>query len=223
LRIEARAASPLLRLARFRDRRLTASLATSALVSTVMMATLVVGPFYLALALGLDTGTVGLVVSVGPIVSALSGVPSGRIVDRLGADRMTALGLCGIATGCFALATMPAAFGVPGYIAPIVVTTSGYALFQAANNTAVMAEVCADQRGLISGMLSLARNLGLVTGASLMGAVFAFASGTSDITAARPDAVAVGMRVTFALAAALIGVGLVVVRAANVTRDASAM
>ena len=51
---EARAASPLIRLAMFRDPVLSASLAMSALVSTVMMATLVVGPFYLSRALGLD-------------------------------------------------------------------------------------------------------------------------------------------------------------------------
>jgi MFS family permease len=49
---EARATSPLIRLAMFRDRALSASLAMSTLVSTVMMATLVVGPFYLSHALG---------------------------------------------------------------------------------------------------------------------------------------------------------------------------
>ena len=42
VRAEAKAASPLIRLAMFRDPSLSASLATSALVSTVMMATLVV-------------------------------------------------------------------------------------------------------------------------------------------------------------------------------------
>ncbi|MEO6754892.1 MAG: MFS transporter, partial [Chthoniobacteraceae bacterium] len=51
---ETRAASPLIRLAMFRDPVLSASLAMSALVSTVVMATLVVGPFYLSRALGLD-------------------------------------------------------------------------------------------------------------------------------------------------------------------------
>ena len=63
---EARAASPLLRLAMFRERALSASLATSALVSTVMMATLVVGPFYLSRALGLEAAMVGIVMSIGP-------------------------------------------------------------------------------------------------------------------------------------------------------------
>lgn len=82
---EVRAASPLIRLTRFRDPVLSASLAMSALVSTVMMATPVVGPFYLARALGLDTARVGIVMSIGPVIAALTGVPAGRIVDRFGA------------------------------------------------------------------------------------------------------------------------------------------
>jgi MFS family permease len=143
----------------------------SALVSTVMMATLVVGPFYLSRALGLDAALVGLVLSVGPRVVALTGVPAGRIADRFGAQRMTIVGLIAIAAGSFILSIMPATLGIPGYIAPIVVITVGYALFQTANNTAVMTDIRPDQRGVISGMLNLSRNLGLITGASVMGAV----------------------------------------------------
>jgi EmrB/QacA subfamily drug resistance transporter len=207
---EARAASPLIRLAIFRDPVLSASLAMSALVSTVMMATLVVGPFYLSRALGLDAALVGLVLSVGPLVAALTGVPAGRIADRFGAQRVTLVGLIGIAAGSFLLSMMPAALGIAGYIAPIVVITAGYGLFQTANNTAVMTDIRPDQRGVISGMLNLSRNLGLITGASVMGAVFALASATIDITTARPEAVATGMRFTFAVAAILIVVALAI-------------
>jgi hypothetical protein len=117
---------------------------------------------------------------------------------------MTLLGLTGIAVGSFTLSMMPVALGLPGYIGPIVVITVGYALFQTANNTVVMAEIRADQRGVISGMLNLSRNLGLITGASVMGAVFALASATTDITTARPAAVAAGTRITFAVAGILI-------------------
>ncbi|GAA0673146.1 MFS transporter [Kitasatospora atroaurantiaca] len=210
LRAEARAASPLIRLAMFRDPALSASLAMSALVSTVMMATLVVGPFYLSRALGLGEALVGLVLSVGPLVTALTGVPAGRIADRFGAQRMTVVGLIGIAVGCFLLSMMPSTLGTAGYIAPIVVTTVGYATFQTANNTAVMADVRPDQRGVVSGMLNLSRNLGLVTGASVMGAVFLLASATADVTTARPEGVATGMRITFAVAAGLIVVALAI-------------
>ena len=207
---EARVASPLIRLAMFRDPVLSASLAMNVLVSTVMMATLVVGPFYLSRALGLEAALVGLVLSVGPIISALSGVPAGRIVDRLGAPFTVIVGLIAMAAGAFALSVLPAMFGIAGYIAAIVVLTPGYQLFQAANNTAVMMDVHPDQRGVISGMLSLSRNLGLITGASVMGAVFAFASATTNITMARPDAIAAGMRITFAVAAILVVVALAI-------------
>jgi EmrB/QacA subfamily drug resistance transporter len=207
---EARAASPLIRVAMFRDPVLSASLAMSALVSTVMMATLVVGPFYLSRALGLDAARVGLVLSVGPLVAALTGVPAGRTADRFGAQRVTLAGLLGIAAGSFLLSMMPATLGVAGYIVPIVVITAGYGLFQTANNTAVMTDVRPDQRGVISGMLNLSRNLGLITGASVMGAVFALASATTDITTASPQAVAAGMRTTFAVAGILIVVALAI-------------
>ncbi len=208
--VEARAATPLIRLARFRDPVLSASLAMSALVSTVMMATLVVGPFYLARAVGLETALVGIVMSVGPVVAALTGVPAGRFVDRFGAPRTTVGGLIGMVVGCSALSVTTPALGVPGYVIPIVIITANYALFQAANNTVVMTDVDPQQRGVMSGMLNLSRNLGLVTGASVMGAVFALASRAADITTAHPEAVAIATQVTFAAAAAIVVVALVI-------------
>lgn len=208
--VEAGVASPLIRLAMFRDPVLGASLATSILVSTVMMATLVVGPFYLSRGLGLETALVGIVLSAGPLVAALVGVPAGRMVDRFGAQCMTIVGLVGIGVGSSILSMMSTSFGVVGYIAPIVVITASYALFQAANNTVIMTGIRPDQRGVISGMLSLSRNLGLITGASVMGAVFAFASATTDITTANSESVASGMRITFAVAALLIVIAVAI-------------
>lgn len=205
---ETKARSPLIRLSGLRDHALSKGLVTSALVSTVIMATLVVGPFYLSGALGLDTAMIGWVMSLGPAAAALTGVPAGRLVDRFGFHRMTAGGLVGMVAGCVALCAAPVTLGIAGYVIPIVVITASYALFQTANNTGVMSSVAADQRGAISGLLNLSRNLGLITGASAMGAVFAMASGTVDLTEARPEAVAAGMRVTFAVAAALLVVAL---------------
>lgn len=209
--------SPLIQLAMFRDAALRAGLATSALVSTVMMATLVVGPFYLSRTLGLDAALVGIVMSVGPMISALSGVVAGRIVDRLGAPLIITIGLIQMAAGAFALSAIPAAFGIAGYITAIFVLTPGYQLFQAANNTAILTDIRSDRRGVTSGMLNLSRNLGLITGASVMGAVFAFAAETNDIATASSEAVATGMRITFAVAAALM-VGAIVIAVASRAR-----
>lgn len=188
---------------------LSAGFAMSALVTTVVMATLVVGPFYLSGALGLKAASVGLVMSAGPLVAALAGMPAGRLVDRLGAQRSGALGLVAMLTGACILPVVPMNLGVLGYLVPLVVLTAGYALFQAANNTAVMLQIEAQQRGVVSGLLGLSRNLGLITGASVMGAVFAFGTASEDILQAQPEAIAQGMRLTFAVAAGLILLALV--------------
>lgn len=205
---QARVACPLIPVAALRNLLLSASLALNALVATVMMATLVVGPFYLSRALGLSDVLVGLVMSTGPVISALSGVPAGLLVDRLGAPFMSIAGLVAMAAGAFALSGLPAIFGVAGYLAAIAILTPGYQLFQAANNTAVMLDVSEDQRGVISGLLSLSRNVGLITGAAVMGALFAFAAMTTDITTASAQAIAGGMQVTFVVAGLLMVVAL---------------
>lgn len=202
--VESRTKFPLLSLSTFRTPGLKGSLVMSTIVATVMMSTLVVGPFYLAHALRLEPALVGLALSVGPVVVALAGMPAGRLADRFGAARTTAFGLVAMACGLLLLTLSSTALGVPGYVGPVVVVTAGYALFQTSNNTLVMGGLSPAQRGVTAGMLGLARNLGLITGASAMGAVFAFASGATTLGNATPEAVAGGTRATFAVAATLV-------------------
>ena len=210
IRTQSRAVSPLIPLAVFRDKSLVSGLATSALVATVMMATLLVGPFYLSIALGLPATLVGLVLAAGPCVAALAGVPAGRLADRFGVQPMRLAGLATMALGCLMLSLVPPALGIAGYIIAIVVTTLGYAFFQTANNTAVMADVAAQRRGVIAGLLNLSRNLGFFTGASVLGAVFAAAVATNDITRASPEAVTNGLHMTFAVALAMAVLALLI-------------
>lgn len=208
--VEARAPAPLVRPGLFRQGTLGAGFAMSALVTAVVMATLVVGPFYLASVFALEATPVGLVMSTGPLAAALSGMPAGRLVDRLGAQRMTIAGLATMALGAVTLPALSASVGLAGYVGALAVTTAGYALFQAANNTAVMTGSGSEQRGLVSGLLNLSRNLGLITGASLMGAAFALGAGTSDFTALAPQVAASGLAATFSIAAGFILAALLI-------------
>jgi MFS family permease len=41
-----------------------------------------VGPFFLSFSLGLNDALVGLVMAIGPVTAALSGVLAGRVTDR---------------------------------------------------------------------------------------------------------------------------------------------
>lgn len=190
------------------NQSLVASLAINLLVATVMMTTLVVGPFYLSLGLGLKPAQVGLVMTIGPVISIVSGIPSGRIVDLWGSGKVLTIGLALLGSGSILLVVLPAWLGITAYVAPIALLTVGYQLFQAANNTAVLADAPASVRGTISAVLNLSRNLGLIGGASLMGAAFAVGVGTHEIVAANPSAIEEGMRWTFLLASALIVVAI---------------
>jgi MFS family permease len=136
--VEMQARAPLIRLSLFADARLSSSLALTLLVTTVMMTTLVVGPFYLSRGLGLGSTMVGLALSVGPLLAAC-GVAAGRLVDRFGARRVVPGALLGLAGGCSLLALLPTHLGLPGYLLPMTLVASSYALFQAANNTGLMA------------------------------------------------------------------------------------
>lgn len=192
LRAESRAQAPLLPLARLRGPALATALAMNALVSAVMMATLVIGPFHLGGTLGLGAAAVGGLMSLGPVAAALSGVPAGRLVDRFGSRPLLRAGLVAVALGCAAVALLPASLGAVAYVGPLLLVTPGYALFQAANGTAVLAGAAGSERGVVSGLLTLARNLGLITGASAMAALYA----------------AQGLRPSFGMAALLAAVAL---------------
>ena len=190
------------------NRSLAPNLLVNVLVAALMMATLVVGPFSLGLGLGLKETLVGFVMAIGPVISIVSGVPSGRLVDSWGSGRVIAIGLALLAAGAVLLAILPNRIGVTGYVLAIIVLTPGYQLFQAANNTAALTDISKDRRGVVSGLLSLSRSIGLIAGASLMGAVFAFGVGTDDFIHAAPAAIAAGMQLTFLLASGLMLVAI---------------
>jgi len=206
--VEMQVKTPLIQLKLLRNPILSARLIINVLVMTVMMATLVVTPFYLSIAIGLDESLVGLVMSIGPAISIVTGFPAGRMVDRFGVSSISMIGLVAMAIGAFALSSLPMTLGVLGYVIAIVILTPSYQLFQAANNTGVMMGIHPNQRGVISGILSLSRNLGLITGTSVMGAIFASASMTTDITSAQPSAIATGMSATFMVAGILMVIAL---------------
>jgi MFS family permease len=204
-----------------REKPLRAALLSSASVAAVVMATLVVGPFYLSQALALEAAAAGMVMSVGPIVAAAFGIPAGRITDRLGAQRATVAGIVGMTVGSATLSAMPVSAGVPAYLGAVAVVTAGYALFQTANNSAAMANVAATDRGMMAGLLSLSRNVGLLSGAAGLGAVYAFVS--DEAGSQRAAAAAAGLHATFGVAVILLLVALLAVVRWRSTHEHSAV
>lgn len=141
-------------------------------VSAIMMATLIAGPFFLSHDLHLSPGRMGLVMSAGPLTSILAGLISGFVVDRYGSEFVVRIGTAQLLIGTLAFALLPLQFGAAGFVLAAVMLSLGYQLFLAANSNSVMKSVADDQRGLVSGALSLSRNSGLVAGTVVMGGIF---------------------------------------------------
>ena len=99
--------------------------------------------------------------------------------------------------------------GGAGYIGSLAIITAGYSLFQVANTTAVMKGATSERRGVTSALLGLSRNLGLITGASAMGAVFTFGSMSESLSLLGNGGEA-GLRLTFAVALPLASAALCV-------------
>ncbi|MGE6170049.1 MFS transporter [Aeromonas media] len=203
VRRERRAPVPLLPLALLGAPGLRNGLLASTLVASIMVLTLLIGPFYLRGVFGLGLGTVGLMISGGPLLAALTGMPAGWLVDRLGARQVVRLGLAVMGVAALGLAGAAGQFGPLGYLLPILLLTAGYALFQTANNSAVVGEASEQTRGAVAGLLTLSRNLGQLTGVAGLGGLFAALVGEQGLTLA--SELVFGTRVLFALSALLIG------------------
>jgi MFS family permease len=141
--------------------------------------------------------------AVGPVTAAVSGIVAGRVTDRFGTRPVLAAGLVEMILGLVCLAFLPRLIGVAGYVASLIVLTPGFQLFLAANNTSVMVAARNEQRGLLSGLLGLSRNLGFMSGASVMATLFATALGPKDLAATAPEIVAGAFTTTFLFAAGL--------------------
>lgn len=194
------------------------TLAAGFMVDAIAMSTLLIGPFYLTYALLLSPLQVGLLMSVGPLASACAGYPAGKLVDAIGEKNMMFLGLLLMSLGALCFAYLPVLFGVYGYIAALLVMTPGRQFFLNANNTYVMNSVCEKDKGLASGLLNLTKNLGLMTGASVLTAVFSAALQNTAMAEATPAQLGFALNTSFTLSAAVLVLSLISIYLVNQSR-----
>ncbi len=176
MRLERSATYPLVALAHLRRLGILPQLSSAFVTAMVMIAYAVLAPVLLAIGFGLDPWAMGLVLAVSPLAAMATGWPAGRLVDRHGADWAARVGMVAIAAGAIALVVLPGPLGVAGVVLGGLILAPGNQLFMAGNATAVMTATSAAEQGVAAGLVTLARNVGSVTGASVMVGVFAWIS-----------------------------------------------
>ncbi len=170
--IERRRPHPMLDLSLFRERAFTGA-AFSAVASYVgEYAVLFLLPFYLVHARGMAVQHAGAILAALPLAMMISSPVSGEISDRFGPRRFTIAGMAVLTAGLLLLARAGPTTPAWRIVGALAVTGLGLGLFIAPNNSRLLGAAPPHRRGIASGVLAAARNVGMVLGVGLAGAVY---------------------------------------------------
>lgn len=208
---EMRARSPMLDLRLFRDRLFSASTASALLNYICIYSVSFVLPFYLIRGRGRGPEAAGLLMSAQPVVMAVAAPLSGALSDRIGSRFLSTAGMAILGAGLVLLSRLDATSSTGAIILGLAVVGLGTGIFISPNNSALMGAAPRERQGIAAGVLATARNVGMVLGVGLAGAVF-----TSVLArqAGAPGALFAASRASFVVAAlvAAIGTGTSLVR-----------
>jgi EmrB/QacA subfamily drug resistance transporter len=170
--IERRVVSPMLDLSLFRARVFSASTASAVFNYICLYTVLFLLPFYLIQARGLDAAQAGLILTAQPIVMAIAAPISGTLSDRIGARLLSTSGMAIIAVGLFLLSRLGLDSPLVNVAVGLAVVGLGTGMFVSPNTSALLGAAPLHRRGIASGILATARNVGMVLGVGLAGAIF---------------------------------------------------
>ena len=188
---------------------LAAFLSFSAMASQVLLL-----PFYLQRVLALPVGQIGLVLGTVPAIMGVLGPISGSLADRFGPRLIASSGVVVSSSGLALLTTLNAQSSALDVVARLAVVGIGIGVFGSANASSLMGAAPPQQRGQAGAMMALARNMAQATGQAVWGTCWALLAtlqlGVASTEQAVPAQTVDAFRITFAAAAAVMAIAIVV-------------
>jgi EmrB/QacA subfamily drug resistance transporter len=213
VRVESRSAAPMLDLSLFRNRVFSAASVSALLNYVCVYSILFIGPFLLIQGRGLDTQQAGIVLTAQPLVMAIVAPISGALSDRIGSRLLSTVGMILLAAGLLLLALLAPHASLRAIAGALALIGLGTGIFVSPNNSALMGAAPRHRQGIASGVLATARNVGMVLGVGMSGAVFTTIL-TSPAYGSAGAALVAGVRTSLLVAAAvaLVGAGAAATR-----------
>lgn len=171
-RCEVRKEYPMIELSLFKNESLLSGTISAMLAYMALFANNILLPFYLDQVLQATPVQIGLVITPLPLCIALIAPVSGYLSEKTNPATMTATGLFVTMSGLFYLASLNEQAAIWQVIGSQVVIGIGNGLFQAPNNHSVLSAAPPGKVGLVGGINSLVRNVGMVSGVAVAVAVF---------------------------------------------------
>ena len=169
LRYELHTQNPLLPVnLLFSNRPFSLSCLAALLNYCATFATSLLLSLYLQAILGLTSHSAGIILLAQPILMATLSPLMGRLSDKYAPTKLAALGQAVITAGLIGFALTVHTLSLYLLIPMLMITGTGFALFAAPNNNAIMSSVEKQHYGLATSLLSTTRLFGQVLSVAMM-------------------------------------------------------
>lgn len=202
--VESRTSAPMLDLSLFRVPLFSAATASAVLNYVCVYTITFLMPFYLIQGRGLNSAQAGLLLTAQPIIMAITAPISGALSDRTGSRWPGMIGMGLLSAGLFLLAGLGSATPLLFAGGALAVAGLGTGMFISPNTSALMGSAPKQQQGIASGVQAAARNVGMVLGIGLAGAIF-----TTHLGQNTPEALFRGIDMGFLVAGGIALLGIV--------------
>ncbi len=203
IQIERRSPAPMLDLSLFRIPLFSTSVSSAVLNYICVYSIIFLLPFYLIQGRGLNPAQAGLLLTVQPVIMAISAPISGSLSDKIGSRLPGMLGMGLLAGGLFLLSQLGAEADLWLAALGLAVSGVGTGMFISPNTSALMGAAPRARQGIASGVQGAARNFGMVLGIGLAGAIF-----TTNLALDTADAFYQGISQGFLVAAGIALLGI---------------
>ena len=172
IRVESRSAHPIIDPELLGIRLFMLSLAAAIVIFIGLFFITFLMPFYMVHPLGFSMNQVGATMMI-PFVFLFFLAPlAGALSDRIGSRTLCTLGMALLAVALVLLSRLTARTTIMDMAWRLALTGIGIAVFISPNSAAALSAVPARHRGIASGSVATARNLGMVIGVAAAGLMF---------------------------------------------------
>jgi AcrR family transcriptional regulator/predicted MFS family arabinose efflux permease len=170
--VQLRGPSPLIDLRIFRAPLLWISLIAGLATFAASSAAILLVPFYHQGVMGYATTEIGLLLAVAPLAMGLISPIAGALSDRFGIRLLSLLGLVVLSAAYMGLTLIGETTSAATFAALWIPIGVGMGIFQSPNNSAIMGAAPPQYAGVASGLLTMTRLLGQLTGVAVLGSIW---------------------------------------------------
>jgi EmrB/QacA subfamily drug resistance transporter len=204
IQVERRSLDPMLDLSLFKVPLFSMTTISAILNYICIYSITFLMPFYLIQGRGMNTAEAGLLLTIQPILMAITAPISGALSDRIGSRLPGMVGMALLGIGLFLLSRLGPDSSLWLVGLGMGIAGIGTGAFISPNTSALMGSAPRTQQGVASGVLGTARNLGMVLGIGLAGAIL-----TTQLARNTPDAIYNGVGLGFLIAAGVAVLGII--------------